>query len=375
MGKGSADEKSFQNSTMEKIAELSHKEMLKLDKDYSKAAKMADLVYVSDRDDGISRQKKGTGFAYFDGEKRINDDDTLQRIKKLAIPPAWTNVWICKKEAGHIQATGTDARGRKQYRYHPQWQVLRNETKFHRLFEFGKVLPSIRLRVEEDLAKKELSEEKVLATVVSIMERTFIRIGSDDYEKLYGSYGLTTLKDKHVKVEGGTVQFSFRGKKGINHNITLRNRKLARMVQMCRDIPGKELFQYFDGNGERRTIDSGMVNRYIKDASGGDFTAKDFRTWAGTLHTLETFCGMDHPQSEADCKKNILAALDEVSHKLGNTRTVCKKYYVHPGILRLYEEQSLHKYLKELDAIEKDDHLSGLTSAERVLMKILKELV
>jgi DNA topoisomerase-1 len=288
---------------MEKLAELSHKEILKLDKDYSQAAKMADLRYVSDKDPGITRTKRGAGFAYYNGEEQVIDEAILQRIKTLAIPPAWTNVWICKKENGHIQATGVDTKGRKQYRYHPHWQALRNETKFHRLYEFGKVLPSIRLKVEEDLAKKELTEEKVLATVVSIMERTFIRIGNDDYEKLYGSYGLTTLKDKHVKVEGNTVKFSFKGKKGIYHDITLRNRKLAKLVKMCQDIPGKELFQYFGENGERCSIDSGMVNRYIKEASGGDFTAKDFRTWAGTLHILQTFCSMEHPESDTASKK------------------------------------------------------------------------
>jgi DNA topoisomerase-1 len=360
---------------MEKLATLSHKEVLKLDKDYSKSARMADLVYVTDKDPGIRRMKKGAGFVFYEGEKRVTDEATLQRIKALVIPPAWTDVWICGKANGHIQATGSDAKGRKQYRYHPHWEVLRNETKFHRMYEFGKVLPAIRLQVESDLGQKELSEAKVLATVVSLMERTFIRVGNDGYEKLYGSYGLTTLKDKHVKVSGHTVQFSFKGKKGVYQNITLRNRKLARLVQMCRDIPGKELFQYFDERGERRSIDSGMVNRYIKDASGGDFTAKDFRTWAGTLHLLQTFCNMEHPEGDTACKKNVLAALDEVSAKLGNTRTVCKKYYVHPGIIRLYEERSLQKYLKELDAIEKDDHLSGLTSEERMLMKILKELM
>ncbi|RYZ30256.1 MAG: DNA topoisomerase IB [Chitinophagaceae bacterium] len=360
---------------MEKLAELSHKEFLKIDKDYTKAAKIANLVYVSDKDPGITRQKKGTGFAYYLEEEPVKDEEILERIKKLVIPPAWTNVWICKKDNGHIQATGTDAKGRKQYRYHPQWNVLRNETKFHRLYEFGKILPSIRLKVEEDLSRKELSEEKVLATVISLMERTFIRVGNDDYEKLYGSYGLTTLKDKHVKVEGSTVQFSFKGKKGVYHNITLKNPKLARLVKQCRDIPGKELFQYFDSEGNRKSIDSGMVNQYIKEASGGDFTAKDFRTWAGTLHILQCFCTLENPESEADCKKNIVAALDEVSHKLGNTRTVCKKYYVHPGIIKLYEDRSLAKYLKQLDEIEKDDNLTGLTSEERVLMKILKQLV
>jgi DNA topoisomerase I len=360
---------------MAKMADLSHKEFLKIDKDYTQTAKMAKLIYVSDKDPGITRQKKGTGFAYFLNDEPVKDEEILERIKKLVIPPAWTNVWICKKENGHIQATGVDAKGRKQYRYHPHWNVLRNETKFHRLFEFGKVLPSIRLKVEEDLAKKELSEEKVLATVISLMERTFIRVGNDDYEKLYGSYGLTTLKDKHVKVEGNTVQFSFKGKKGVYHNITLKNPKLARLVKQCRDIPGKELFQYFDNEGGKHSIDSGMVNQYIKEASGGDFTAKDFRTWAGTLHILQCFCSLDNPASDSDCKKNIVSALDEVSQKLGNTRTVCKKYYVHPGIIKLYEDRSLDKYLKQLDQIEKDDNLTGLTSEERVLMKILGQLV
>ena len=360
---------------MEQITELSHKEFLKIDRDYLKAARVADLLYVTDKGEGILRTKKGNGFSYSYKGKTLTDEATLQRIKKMAIPPAWTNVWICPDETGHIQATGTDARGRKQYKYHSQWQALRNETKFHRLFEFGKLLPSVRLKVEDDLSGKELTEEKVLATVVSLMERTYIRIGSEDYEKLYGSYGLTTLKDGHVKINGSTVKFSFKGKKGIEHNITLRNKKLAKLVQHCKDIPGKELFQYYDSDGARHAIDSGMVNRYIKEASGGDFTAKDFRTWAGTLNILRAFCAMEEPSSEAACKRNIIAALDEVSEKLGNTRTVCKKYYVHPGIIKLYEEKALDKYIKELDAIEKDDNLSGLTSEERVLMKILKGLV
>jgi len=224
------------------------------------------------------------------------------------------------------------------------------------------------------LAKKEIGEEKVIATVISLMERTYIRIGNNDYEKLYGSYGLTTLKDKHVQVEGDTIKFSFKGKKGIYHDITLKNRKLARTVQACRDIAGKELFQYYDANGTKKSIDSGMVNRYIKEASGGDFSAKDFRTWAGTLNILRAFRAMGEC-GEADLKKNVTAALDEVSKQLGNTRTVCKKYYVHPGIIELYEQNNLQKYLKELDSIEKADNLAGLTSEERVLMKILSELV
>lgn len=355
--------------------QLSHKEFLKIGKDYIKAAKIADLLYVNDKEAGIQRITKGKGFVYLFNGKQVKDKKELERIKKLAIPPAWTNVWICAQDNGHIQATGTDARSRKQYRYHPFWNMLRNETKFHHLYEFGKLLPVLRLKLEEDLAKKELCEEKVIATVVSLMERTYIRIGNDGYEKLYGSYGLTTMKDKHVKIEGDKIVFSFKGKKGIYHNINLKNRRLARMVKACRDIPGKELFQYLDSEGNRRAIDSGMVNRYIKDATGGDFSAKDFRTWAGTLDALRAFKALGQADTQNDCKKNIVAALDEVSKKLGNTRTVCKKYYVHPGIIKLYEEQTLHKYLEELDAIEQPDDLAGLTSEERVLMKILKELV
>lgn len=360
---------------MDEVIQLSHKEFLKIDKDYSKAARVADLQYVSDKEPGISRIKKGNGFTYIYEGEPVKDEETLERIRKLAVPPAWTNVWICPKENGHLQATGIDANNRKQYKYHHLWHTLRNETKFHRLYEFGKLLPSLRLKVEEDLAQKELSEEKAIATVISLMERTYIRVGNSDYEKLYGSYGLTTLKDKHVQVEGDKIKFSFKGKKGIFHNITLRNRRLARIVKACRDIPGKELFQYTDAGGERRSVDSGMVNRYLKEATGGDFTAKDFRTWAGTLNILRAFKALGYAEEDAACKKNIVAALDEVSKKLGNSRTICKKYYVHPGIIRLYEENTLEKYLKELDVIENPDNLTGLTSEERVMMKILQQLV
>lgn len=357
------------------IVQLSHKEFLKIDKDYSKSAKLADLRYVNDKQPGIQRVKKGQGFVYIYDNTPLTDEAQLERIKKLAIPPAWTNVWICPKENGHIQATGFDLRNRKQYRYHELWHTLRNETKFHRMYEFGKLLPSLRLKLEEDFSQKELTEQKVIATIISLMERTYIRIGNNDYEKLYGSYGLTTLKDKHVKIEGDTIKFSFKGKKGIDHDISLRNRKLAKAVQACRDIPGRELFQYYDAEGNKKPIDSGSVNSYIKEATGGDFTAKDFRTWAGTLNIIRAFKSLGEAPSESDCKKNVIAALDEVSKKLGNTRTVCKKYYVHPGIIRLYEENNLNKYLKELDAIEKPDDLSGLTSEEKVLMKILQQLV
>lgn len=353
---------------------LSHKEFLKIDRDYERSAEIAALVYISDVQPGIERRKKGKEFVYRYEQKIIKDSEELMRIRKLAIPPAWENVWICPLPNGHIQATGLDLRKRKQYRYHSLWHTLRHETKFHRLYEFGKSLPKLRLRLEQDLSIKELTQNKVLALVISLMERTYIRIGNSGYEKLYGSYGLTTLKDKHVEVAGSNVSFSFTGKKGINHTISLKNKRLARAIKECRDIPGKELFQYYDDQGNRKSIDSGMVNSYLKEAIGMDCSAKDFRTWAGSLNILWAFKAVGEAITETECKKKVVEALDAVSKKLGNTRTVCKKYYVHPAIIRLYEENSLQSYLKKLDELEEPDEASGLTSAEKILMKILKQL-
>ncbi|HUR11920.1 MAG TPA: hypothetical protein VM012_11150 [Flavitalea sp.] len=361
--------KSKKKSTRPK---LSHSELLKIHVDPRKAASIADLVYVTDTSEGISRLKNGQNFKYTLRNKSVKDKTTLERIKKLVLPPAWTNVWICPQANGHIQATGMDVKGRKQYKYHPDWHSLRHQTKFHHLYEFGKALPKIRLKLEEDMSQKELTLDKVLATVISLIERTYIRIGNNGYEKLYGSYGLTTMKDKHVKIEGKNISFSFKGKKGIYHNISLRNQRLAKTIQACRDIPGKELFQYYDAEGNRKSIDSGMVNSYIKDAAGMDFTAKDFRTWAGSLNILWAFKCTGEPKSSKECKKKVVEALDEVSSKLGNTRTVCKKYYVHPGIIRMYEDNKLKKYIENLDKLEEPDDISGLTDAEKILMRILK---
>ena len=352
---------------------LTHAQLLKADKDYEKAAHAVNLVYVRDNLPGIHRFKKGKGFTYKLDDKTLKEPEHLRRIQKLAIPPAWTEVWICQLENGHIQATGLDIRKRKQYRYHHLWAHVRSETKFHRLYEFGKLLPRLRAQLEADLQVRELNQEKVLATVISLMERTYIRIGNSSYEKLYGSYGLTTLKDKHVSINGDNIRFAFRGKKGIQHDITLKNKKLARMVEQCRDIPGKELFQYYDEFGSRKIIESGMVNEYIKKSTGRDFSAKDFRTWAGSVHALETLSSFDEAVSEAERKKNIAAVLDSVSKKLGNSRAICKKYYVHPGLLRLYEENNFAKYTRSLDQIENSEESSGLTPSEKVLLKILKE--
>ena len=343
------------------MVQVSHNKHLKLVNDYARAAAIANLVYVNDKDPGIERVKRGKYFTYLLQQKKITDKNELERIKKLAIPPAWTRVWICQKPNGHIQATGFDIRSRKQYRYHPLWNLLRNETKFHKLLEFGKVLPLLRLQVEKDLAQKELNAKKVIALVISLMERTYIRIGNSSYEKANGSHGLTTLKDKHVNVEEDKISFSFNGKRNIHHDISLNHKRLAKVIKQCRDIPGKELFQYYDAGNQRNSIDSGMVNAYIHEATGDIFTAKDFRTWAGCLHLLMAFKNMNMPENAGSLKKNINEALDYVSIHLGNTRLVCKKYYVHPGIIRLYEENKLEKHLKELEDIEVSDGVTSLT--------------
>ena len=351
---------------------LSHKEFLSLDRDYAKTAAAVDLVYVNDSAPGIARKTTKKGFSYFSKGKSITDKKTLERIKRLAIPPAWTNVWICPRPTGHVQATGIDDRNRKQYRYHALWNKVRSETKFHRLYEFGTALPRLRKQLEKDVSLRELSERKVLAAVILLMERTYIRVGNQGYEKMNGTYGLTTLKDKHIKINSGEMNFAFKGKKGIYHKISLQNKKLARIVKECRDIPGEELFQYYKPDGSRQSIDSGSVNQYIKEASGMDFSAKDFRLWAGSLNILLSFNSIGRALTQAACKQNILLALDEVSAKLGNTRTVCRKYYVHPGLIRLYEEDSLEKYLRELNALETRGSRSQFTHEEKVLMKILK---
>jgi DNA topoisomerase-1 len=344
----------------------------RIHRNYKRAAKVASLVYVNRTTKGICRERMANKFIYTFEGKKIKDATTLQRIKHLAIPPAWKNVWICSKSNGHIQATGVDARGRKQYKYHQDWSVLRNQTKFQHLFEFGKVLPSLRKRIKKDLSSSELTKEKVIATVVRLMEQTLIRVGSNEYEKLYGSYGLTTMKDQHVNINGTQLKFSFKGKKGIYHNVTIKNKRLAKVVKACRDIPGKELFQFLNNDGVRSSIDSGMVNAYIQEATGNTFSAKDFRTWAGTLEFLSCLRNLDDTSADGDAKKNIINALDDVSEKLGNTRAICRKYYVHPKIISLYEENKLAKYLGELDDKEINEDTVDLSHDEKVLMRILK---
>lgn len=359
-------------SEVEGVPKLSKRKLRSIVKDEEQTAKAANLIYVTDKEPGIERRKKGKEFEYFFKNEKIKNDEDLLRIRHLVIPPAWQKVWICKQEDGHLQATGYDLKNRKQYRYHPNWNALRNETKYYRLHDFGKALPDIRLQLEKDLSLPKLTERKVLAAVISLMERTNIRIGNAFYEKEYGSFGLTTLKDRHVKFKGASVNFTFKGKKGVAHNITMRSKRLARIVKKCRDIPGKELFQFYDAEGKHRSIDSGLVNKYIREISNADFTAKDFRTWSGTIQAFLALKSIGCCETVTETKRKIVEALDIVSEHLGNTRTVCKKYYVHPLILSLYESKKLDHYVSQLDKIEKDDDKAGLSPEEKMVMKILE---
>jgi len=337
-----------------------------------KTAKAADLVYVLDDKSGFSRKRTSEVYSFFDGSKKINDKTILERISKLRIPPAWENIWICKLENGHLQATGLDKLGRKQYRYHILWNTIRTQTKFFRLREFGSLIPVIRKQIEKDLTLKGFPQEKILAAVVSLLERTNIRVGNAFYEKLYGSFGLTTLKNKHLVINGTQIQFSFKGKKGVQHNITLKSKRLSQIIKGCKDIPGKALFEFYDDEENINSIDSGMVNSYIGKITGGEFTAKDFRTWAGTLSALKAFNELGRFETIIEMNQKIHTAFEMTAKQLGNTPTVCKNYYVHPLIVELYKERKLEKYFGKLKITETIDGQKDLMPLEKILMKILK---
>jgi DNA topoisomerase-1 len=351
-----------------------HKSRLKnLVNDPAATAKAVHLVYVNCNDEGITRIKEGKKISYKYKGKTVKDKTQLQRIHSLVLPPAWEDVWICALANGHLQATGKDVRNRKQYRYHPLWNQLRNKTKFYSMLELGKILPAIRKQVKKDLALPGLPVNKVLALVISLMEKTGMRIGNEFYEKLYGSFGLTTLKDKHAIIKGDTVKFTFRGKKGVEHQVTLKSKKLSKIVTQCRDIPGKELFQYIDEEGKRCSIESGMVNDYIKTIAEGEFTAKDLRTWCGSIAALNALKETGPFENEKEAKKKIVEVLDKVSLQLGNTRTVCKKYYVHPSLLEIYEKGNMEKWLGKMDGLKTSGD-SDLQAEEKIFMNILESL-
>jgi DNA topoisomerase-1 len=316
------------------------------------SAREAGLYYVNDADPGITRVRAGRGFGYRGPDGRpIRDKATLERIRTLVIPPAWERVWIAPKANAHIQATGRDAKGRKQYRYHPRWTAVRDDTKYTRMLAFARALPQIRRRVAADLRKPPLTRERVLATVVALLERTHIRIGNDEYARTNGSFGLTTLQDRHVDVKGTRVRFRFRAKSGVMQTIDLEDAQLARSVQRCQDLPGQTLFQYLDETGARRTISSTDVNAYLRDAAGAEFTAKDFRTWSGTVLAAIALCGECAATSQTGRKRFVSDAVARVAEQLGNTKAVCRKCYIHPAVLEsFFEGQTIAGGLRAVNA-------------------------
>ena len=333
------------------------------------SAELAGLNYVSDRDPGILRVGKPDNFRYRDSKgKLIGDAARLKRIRSLVIPPAWTNVWICNDPNGHLQAVGRDARGRKQYRYHPRWRETRDSTKYHRMLHFGQKLPAIRSRVGRDIGIPELRREKVLATIVRLLETTSIRVGNEEYTRQNNSFGLTTLRDRHVEVRGAQIRFYFRGKSGVRQEISLEDPRLAKIVRKLQDLPGYELFQYIDDNEDVHSIGSVDVNTYIREISGEDFTAKDFRTWNGTVLAAAMLCEMEACPSLNERKKNVVRAIELVAEHLGNTVAVCRKCYVHPAILDAYLGQTLERDLK------RGRRVSGLNANEAAVLRFLRKL-
>jgi DNA topoisomerase-1 len=338
------------------------------------SAEIAGLRYVNDQAPGIQRSKGPGGFKYIgvDG-KVIRNHTVLNRIRALAVPPAWTDVWICPDPRGHIQATGRDAKRRKQYRYHSAWRASRDETKFDRMESFAHALPLIRRRTRTDLAQPGLPRNKVLATIVQLLEKSLIRVGNEEYARQNRSFGLTTLRNRHVQVNGGTLRFQFRGKSGVRHSVGVNDRRLARVVKQCRDLPGQELFQYLDQTGEVQGIDSGDINAYVNEITGEDFTAKDFRTWWGTVLALAALREFRTAHTKTQAEKNVLVALDAVAGVLGNTRAVCRKSYVHPGVIDCYADGSMVKVLgRSSKAASKK--MAGLSADENTLMTVLKYL-
>ncbi len=335
------------------------------------AARAASLRYVSDEAPGISRRRVGKGFSYRDPDGSLVNATTLRRIRALAIPPAWTQVWICPFENGHIQATGRDEKGRKQYRYHARWRETRDAAKFGHMIEFAHALPRIRERVDQDLRRPGLPREKVLALVVRLLETTLIRVGNDDYAKQNGSYGLTTLRDRHVEVAGAELRFSFKGKGGKLWNLRLTDRRIARTLRQCQDMPGQELFQYVAEDGTRHGIDSGDVNDYLREITGTDVTAKDFRTWAATVMAALALVESGPCINEAAAKRNIRQAIAEVAQRLGNTPTICRKCYVHPAVLDCY----LHgRMALEVQRDNGTEDATGLRPVEAAVLRFLVRL-
>lgn len=336
-------------------------------------AKAAGLRYVSDVKPGIRRKKWRAGFRYIgvDGAP-LRDAETLARIKSLVIPPAWNDVWICPHPSGHLQATGRDVKGRKQSRYHPRWREVRDETKYERMTLFANALPVIRDRVEHDLAIPGLPRPKVLATIVRLMETTFIRVGNVEYAKENQSYGLTTMRRRHVNIDGSTITFTFQGKSRVNHTIDVNDRQLAKIVKRCCDVPGYELFQYLDSDGEHHSIDSSDVNDYLREITNEHFTAKDFRTWAGTVLACMMLREFEPFESDSQAKKNVVRAIEAVAKRLGNTPSVCRKCYVHPAVLESYLGGVMMETVEHRVEREMEERSQALRQEEFALLHLLE---
>jgi DNA topoisomerase-1 len=338
------------------------------------AAKAAGLRYVHDSKPGIARARAGEAFRYLDaGGDVIDDEATLARIKSLAIPPAWTHVWICPYSNGHLQATGRDAKGRKQYRYHPKWRSVRDDSKYERMLNFGKALPQIRREVDRALKLPGLPREKVLATIVYLLEATMMRIGNEEYARTNKSFGLTTLRSRHVRIDGSDVEFRFRGKSGVYHQVKVHDRRLARIIQRTRDLPGQELFHYVDDDGTTHTVGSHDVNDYLRTITGEDYTAKDFRTWSGTVLAALALQEFEKFDSQAQAKKNIVRAIESVAEKLGNTPSICRKCYVHPAVLEAYLDGSVLEALRVRTEQELAGDLHALQPEEAGVLAMLQQ--
>jgi DNA topoisomerase-1 len=336
-------------------------------------AREAGLRYATDARPGISRRRAGRGFSYRDAAGAvIRDRDVLARIKALAIPPAWTDVWICPWPNGHLQATGRDARGRKQYRYHARWHDRRGADKFERMVEFAEALPRIRERCEADLARPGLPREKVLAAVVRLLELTLIRVGNDEYARLNKSFGLTTLRDRHATISGTQVRFRFRGKSGQMHEVGLRDRRLARVVRRCQELPGQELFQYLDDEGQVRDVTSDDVNAYLREAAG-PFTAKDFRTWAGTVLAYRALRALQPADGDAGGRKAVVEAVRQTADRLGNTPAVARGSYVHPAVLEAYMDGTLGSALVEVAEEQVEPPQEADEAEERAVADLLRQ--
>jgi len=337
------------------------------------AARAAGLRYVTDTRPGLSRERSGDGFRYLDASGApVDDEATLARIKSLAIPPAWQDVWICAQGNGHLQATGRDARGRKQYRYHPRWRSVRDEVKYERMIAFGRALPAIRKAVDAALGLPGLPREKVLATIVYLLEATMMRIGNEEYAKENKSFGLTTLRNRHVRIDGKEVGFRFRGKSGVWHDVKVEDRRLARIIARTRDLPGQELFQYVDDDGTTHAIDSADVNDYLRTITGEDYTAKDFRTWSGTVLAALALQEFEKFDSETQAKKNVVRAIESVAKKLGNTPSVCRKCYVHPAVLDAYMDGAELAALRARAEQELTQDLHALQPEEAAVLALLQ---